>query len=445
MIPIFNKPLSRRFVLRGTAAALSLPLLEAMVPRALAASSRFKPRSKTSAVTPRWISCYVPNGVNIFDWVPKDHGSGYTLSPSLKVLEAHREHFTVLSGLGHLAAKGGHTGADTWLTAADLSAVPGSDYTNTVSADQLVAEHHTKHTRFSSIQMGDMSGTGAAGHSHTLSFSRAGTPLPTLASPRAIFERLFVPDTALDRSQALQQLAVEKSILDSVLGDAKALKQSLGNADQRKLDEYLTSVRETEGRVQRLTNWVDVPKADERGDDLALGSMPANAHDRPLWLDTMLELAYLAFVTDSTRVITFEWSREASGFGGSGENHHELSHHGGDSGMLKQLAGIDRFHLQRLGHLLSLLQSTPEADGSMLDRTMVLYGSGMNSGQGGEHSPKNLPTLLAGGTALGLRHGQHLTFDEDDHPPLSNLLLKIVQSMGVEADAFADSSGVLAV
>lgn len=440
MKPLISRPLSRRFVLRGIGAAISLPLLEAMMPRAFAASSKFKARSGTAGPQPRWLSCYVPNGVNIHQWVPAQAGQAYTLSPTLKVLEAHRDAFTVMSGLGHPAAAGGHSGADTWLTGADLAAVPGSDYTNTVSADQLVADRHGKHTRFASLQLGDLSGTGSAGHSHTLSFSRAGTPLPTISSPRGVFDRLFVPETARDRNVALQRLAMEKSILDSVLGEARHLEQQLGKADQRKLDEYLTSVRETEGRVQRLKAWVDVPKVEERGGDLALAAMPANAHDRPLWLDTMLELTYLAFVTDSTRVITFEWSREASGFGGGGENHHELSHHGGDAGMLKQLAGIDRFHLQRLEHLLSLLKATSEADGNMLDRTIVLYGSGMNSGEGGEHSPKNLPTLVAGGKALGLRHGHHLAFDPEDHPPLSNLLLRLIQAMKVDLPSFGDST-----
>ncbi|HEY4261339.1 MAG TPA: DUF1552 domain-containing protein, partial [Schlesneria sp.] len=185
------------------------------------------------------------------------------------------------------------------------------------------------------------------------------------------------------------------------------------------------------------------PKATVAEVGLQLASQPGDAHDRPMWLDVMLELAYLAFITDTTRVITFEWSREAGGYGGGGENHHELSHHGGDAGMLKKLAAIDRFHLSRLGRFLDMLKSTSEADGRMLDRTMVLFGSGMNSGKGGDHSPKNLPTLVAGGQKLGLKHGQHLSFDQDKHPPLSNVLLTLAQKMGVETDQFADATGTL--
>ena len=176
---------------------------------------------------------------------------------------------------------------------------------------------------------------------------------------------------------------------------------------------------------------------------LQLGSKPSDAHDRPMWLDVMLELAYLAFVTDTTRVITFEWSREAGGYGGGGENHHELSHHGGDAGMLSKLANIDKFHLQRLGRFLGLLKSTAESGDTMLDRTLVLFGSGMNSGTGGEHSPKNLPLLVAGGHKLGVKLGQHIGHDPDKHPPLSNVLLTLAQKMGVETDKFADASGTL--
>jgi hypothetical protein len=192
-----------------------------------------------------------------------------------------------------------------------------------------------------------------------------------------------------------------------------------------------------------MESWVDVPKPEVDARNLQLGSQPQNAHDRPMWLDVMLEVSYLAFVTDATRVITFEWSREAGGYGGGGENHHELSHHGGDKDMLKKLAVIDRFHLERLGRFLTFLKATKEGDGNMLDNTLVMFGSGMNSGAGGEHSPKNLPLLVAGGHKLGLKHGQHLAHDPNIHPPLSNVLLTLIQKMGVEADKFRDSTGTL--
>jgi hypothetical protein len=217
----------------------------------------------------------------------------------------------------------------------------------------------------------------------------------------------------------------------------------LGRQDQQKVEEYMESVRQTEARVLRLESWIDVPKPEINATGLQLDSKPIDAHDRPAWIDVMLELCYLTFVTDATRVITFEWSREAGGFGGGGENHHELSHHGGDDGMLNRLAQIDRFHLSKLNRFLTFLKSTQDGQQRMLDNTMVLFGSGMNSGEGGDHSPKNLPLLVAGGSKLGLRHGQHLAFDVDKHPPLSNVHLTLAQKMGVETETFSDASGTL--
>jgi hypothetical protein len=437
------KRLSRRHVLRGLGACVSLPLLDAMLPTARGADSQFQAWEKTGGVHPRMICCYVPNGVNILDWMPEQGGPDYKLSPTLRVLEALRDEFTLLSGLGHPASQGGHSGADTWLTAADLTARPGSDYSNSVSIDQVVAMHHAKETRFSSLQLSDSSGTGSAGHSHTLSFDLSGTPLPAEDSPKRLFERLFVPDQAKDREATLQRYAEKKSILDAVLQESRQLNRRLGKSDQKKMDQYLNSVRETELRVTRMEQWIDIPKPEVPTSDLQLNMQSGNAHDRPMWLDVMLEISYLAMLTDTTRVITFQWSREAGGYGGGGENHHELSHHGGDAGMLAGLAKIDQFHLSRLARFLTMMQKTADGPATMLDHTVVLYGSGMNSGEGGEHSPKNLPTLIAGGQRLGLRHGQHLMHDPDHHPPLSNLLLSLAQAMGVESDKFADSTGTL--
>jgi hypothetical protein len=435
---------TRRTVLRAAGAAVALPFLDAMLPRLQAAPSTFKPWAKSAVeAAPRLICCYVPNGVNIAEWVPKDAGEKYTLSPTLEALKEYRADFTVLTGLGHPLCTGGHSGADTWLTAANLKSKPGADYTNSVSADQLVAAVHGKKTRFPSLQIGDMSGTGGAGHSHTLSFDVSGTPLPAENSPRRLFERLFVPDTAGDKQAALKRYAERRSILDDVAEESSALNKKLGAKDKQKLDEYLSSVRQTEKQVERMQSWVDVPKPEVKDTGLQLVSKPMDGHDRPMWLDVMLELSYLAFVTDLTRVITFEWSREAGGYGGGGENHHELSHHGGDAAMLAKLATIDRFHLSKLGRFLGMMKSTREGDGTVLDRTVVVYGSGMNSGTGGDHSPKNLPLLVAGGHKLGLKLGRHLAHDPNKHPPLSNVLLGAVHKLGAEGATFADATGPL--
>lgn len=437
--------MNRRFALRAMGVSLTLPMLDAMLPRRVRANeSTFKPWAKVDGKAPRVICCYIPNGVNIAEWVPKDAGANYTLSPTLQALAGIRNEFTVISGLGHPLSEGGHSGADTWLTGANLKSRPGSDYANSVSLDQVLAAHHAKTVRYPSLQLSDQSGTGSAGHSHTLSFDRNGTPLPAENSPRRLFERLFVPETAGDRAAALKRYAERRSILDDISEEAKALDKKLGVDDKRKLDEYYTSVRETEQMVARLQGWIDVPKPKVGSADLQLNMQPGNAHDRPMWLDVMLEMSYLAFATDTTRTITFEWSREAGGFGGGGENHHELSHHDGSPEKLKKLAEIDKFHLSRLERFVKLMAATQEGEGRMLDHTMVLFGSGMNSGTGtGDHSPKNLPLLVAGGKGLGFKHGQHLAFDPDKHPPLSNVLLTILQKSGVETGKFSDATSTL--
>jgi hypothetical protein len=439
----FHTPISRRTVLRGLGVSLTLPLLEAMMPRAVhAAPSTFRGLAKSGTQpTPRAIFCYVSNGVNILEWVPETKGKDYTLSPTLETMKEHRADFTVITGMGHPRCTGGHSGGDTWLTGADLRSVPGKDYSNTISIDQVIAGQIGAKTRFPSIEIGDMSGTGAALHSHTLAFDPNGTPLPAENSPQRLFERLFVPEDAASREATLKRHAEKRSILDDVLGEAKALEKKLGSADQTKLAEYLSSVRETEIRLQRQVDWVDVPKPKVDPTGLQLNSKPGDAHDRPMWLDVMLEICYLSFVTDTTRVITFEWAREAGGRGIGGENHHELSHHGGDPETLKKLAAVDRGYLSKLARFMTFLRTTEEGGRPMLDHTMLVYGSGMNSGPRGEHSPKNLPLIVGGGSAWGLKHGQHIAHDPDKHPPMTNVLLSVAQKMGVPSESFSDSTG----
>lgn len=437
-------PISRRHLLRGAGAALALPLLDAMLPRSQGAPSKFEPWAKSlSTDIPRVIFCYVPNGVNIAEWIPKDSGEDYTLSPTLEALKDLRDDFTVISGLGHPASEGNHTGADTWLTGANLKAKPGADYTNTISIDQLIAKRNGESTRFKSLELSDRSGTGSAGHSHTLSFDSNGTPLPAENSPLRVFQRLFVPDTSQSKNALLKRYAERRSILDDVAAETASLNNKLGSADQRKLSEYLDGVRDTEKQIEKLQAWVDRPKPIVKSTGLQLASKPRDAHDRAMWLDVMLELSYLAIITDLTRVVTFEWSMEASGFGGGGEDHHGLSHHGGDPEMLAKLAVIDRFFLSKLGRFLGMLKATTEADGTVLDHSIVMYGSGMNSGAGGEHSPKNLPLLVAGGHKLGIKLGRHLAHNPVKHPPLSNVLLAVAQKAGVKIEKFADCTGAL--
>jgi hypothetical protein len=430
-------PLSRRTLLRGAGACLALPFLEAMQSRIASAQST----SRSVAPPPRMIYCYVPNGVNEDQWMPKAAGPNWTMSPTFEVLKEYRDDLTVLTGLGHPNSKGGHSGADTWLTGANLEGTAGKDYQNSISVDQIAAEVHGRHTRFASLELSFHGGTGAAGHSQTLAFDRTGTPLPAESSPQRLFDRLFAPDGQTAREAALRRYAERRSILDEILSEANSLHRQLGKSDQQKLDEYLGSVRQVEVGVQRLQSWVDIPKPEISRSGLQLNAQPSR-QDHSRWLDVMLELCFLALRTDTTRVITFEWAREGGDFGENGEDHHEFSHHLGDQKMLAKLAEIDRFRFRKLARFLERLKTTREADGTLLDNTMVLFGSGMNSGKGGGHSPKNLPLLLAGGRKRGLKHGSHLQFAIDS-TPMSNLLLTMIRAMGVEQKSFMDSTGTL--
>lgn len=228
-----HRLLERRAVLRGLGACLSLPLLEAMLPESLAAPSKYRSVKASLGRHPRSIFCYVPNGVNILEWMPKNHGANYELSPTLKTLAAHRANFSVLTGLGHPHSKGGHSGADTWLTGADLSATPGKQYANSISVDQIMAAKHGTQTRFPSLQLSDGSGTGSAGHSHTLSFDRKGTPLPAENSPQRLFERLFVPDGADSKKETLKRYAQKNRFSIASLQILRLSKPSWGKLTKK--------------------------------------------------------------------------------------------------------------------------------------------------------------------------------------------------------------------
>ena len=431
--------INRRTVLRHAGVTLALPFLDAMVERSTAFG-------QSASGPARAAFLYIPNGVNIMKWTPSGQGVNFALSPSLAPLARLQSEVSVLSGLLHPNAKGGHSGADTWLTGANLEATPGYDYKNTVSVDQIMAEAFSRQTRFPSLELSSSGGTGKPGHSHTLAFSRNGIPLPAERDPRRVFERLFVDEYGNDRNAKLDRFTEDRSILDVVLNQATDLRSKLGSDDQRKLDEYLTSVREVERRVQRNQQWMDIPKPRIDAKSLNLDAKPYDRRDRRSYFRVMFDLILLAFQTDTTRVVTFEMGREAAGgmydeLGVDGE-HHELSHHGGDPAMLESLHKIDRFLVDQYAYFLDRLASTRDASGSLLHQTIVPYGSGMNSGKGGGHSPRNLPLLVAGGRRLGMRTGQHLMF-QDDRTPLCNVFVTILNRMGIRTDRFQDSTGTL--
>jgi hypothetical protein len=445
--------LSRRHFLRGLGATMALPLLDAMMPLR-AASAPAKPR--------RSVFVYVPNGVNGMTWQVTKPGRDYTLSRSLTPLEQHRQDMTVFSGLFHPNGLGqAHVCADTWLTGAKIDAQSAREYHNTISVDQIMAEVTSQETRFASLELSISSGTGQPNNSCTLAFSRDGVPLPAEDNPRNIFDRLFGEAAG---GVAAQRTALNKrrSVLDAVLDEATTLRTALGSEDRTKLDEYLHSVRDVEQRTERLDAWLDVPKPKVDATPFHTNVTKAQAGE---YYRTMYDLIVLALRTDMTRVVTYMSGSEGNGLAipeiGITQSRHQLSHHNGDPEVLERLAKSDEFIMQQFAYFLERLKTEKDGGEPLLDRTMVLFGSGMSYGH--SHSNSNLPILLAGGRGLGLKHGQHidynapfvnngykLDYDEwrslcgkprDDQAHLSNVMLTMLQKMDIHTERFVDSLG----
>ncbi|HEX3133917.1 MAG TPA: DUF1552 domain-containing protein [Planctomycetota bacterium] len=450
--------LSRRHFLRGVGAAIALPMLNAMVPLSAA-----DPAAKAAGAKPsRSVFIYIPNGVNGMAWQVAKSGRDFDFSPSLKPLEKHRDALTIFSGLHHPNGLGqAHVCADSWLTGAKIDAQSARSYHNTVSVDQLMAEVTQQHTRFSSLEISVAAGTGQPNNSNTLSFSRDGVPLPAEDNPRTIFERLFGAEPGGIAAQRAR-LNERRSVLDAVLGDAKEQRTALGTEDRTKLDEFLHSVRDVEQRTERLDSWLDVPKPKVDG-----GPFQRNVEKRQAgeYFRTIFDLIVLALRTDMTRVVSYMNGTEGNGLAipeiGLTQSRHNLSHHNGDTEILGRLAKMDTFLVSQLGYFLDKLTAAQKQDENLLDRTMVLFGNGMSYGH--SHANSNLPMLLAGGGKLGLKHGQHLDYNaphlkgpytldyeewknlcgppRDGNARLSNVMLTMLQKMGVEVKQFVDSTG----
>jgi hypothetical protein len=450
--------LNRRHFLRGLGAMVVLPMLDAMIPmRARAAAELDKPR--------RSVFVYIPNGVNGMTWQVAKAGRDYEFSPSLLPLEKHREDITIFSGLHHPNGIGqAHVCADTWLTGAKIDAQSARKYENTISVDQMMAEVTEKQTRFASLELSISSGTGRPLNSTTLAFSRDGVPLPAEDNPRVVFNRLFGEEQG---GVAAQRARLEKrhSVLDAIMDDANALRRDLGTDDRSKLDEYLHSVRDVEQRAERLDAWLDVPKPAVAKDLAAPFQRDVPKTKAGEYWRTMFDLIVLALRTDTTRVVTYMNGSEGNGLAipeiGITQARHGLSHHNGDPVVLDRLAKSDAFIMEQFAHFLDQLSMVKDGAEPLLDRTMVLFGSGMSYGH--SHCNANLPILLAGGRGLGLKHGQHidynrpflkgdytLSYDEwreisgkpkDSNARLSNLMLTMLQKMDVHTEKFVDSLG----
>jgi hypothetical protein len=451
--------MNRRHFLRGVGAVMALPLLDAMVPLTAGAATAAvadKPR--------RSVFVYIPNGVNGMNWQVTKAGRGYELSDSLKPLTAHKEDFTVFSGLYHPNGLGqAHVCADTWLTGAKIDAQSARKYENTISCDQLMAEVTSQQTRFGSLELSISSGTGRPGNSSTLAFSRDGVPLPAEDNPRHVFDRLFGVEKGGIAAQR-NRLEKRRSVLDAVLEEATSLRASLGKDDRTKLDEYLHSVRDVEQRTERLDAWLNVPKPKVAANLAAPFQRDVSKDKAGEYWRTMFDLIVLALRTDMTRVVTYMNGSEGNGLAipeiGITQSRHSLSHHNGNPVVLERLAKSDAFIMTQFSHFLDQLRDVKDGEDSLLDRTMVLFGSGMSYGH--SHANSNLPILLAGGRGLGLKHGQHidynfpkgnnykLDYDEwrslcgkpkNEKAHLSNVMLTMLQKMQVNAEKFVDSLG----
>ena len=453
--------LDRRKFLRGVSGfALALPTFETFGSAGVTDKKRFA-------------SFYMPDGVPMprkedpafqdWSWFPHGEGKDFQFTKCLEPLESLRSDVTVFSGLSHPAVRNvhGHSNADQFLTGADTGG--SGEYQNSVSLDQVYAEHVGQHTRFSSLVLSTDGGTGSPRGTQTMSFNKSGRPIPAEHRPRRIFEQLFVKNDA----DAALRLANSQSALDDLMADARSLKRRLSNADQDTLEEYIQSVRDTEVKVEKAKKWLQTPLPKVNVDHLKLDIGPDDPRN---YLQAMFELIYLAFKTDSTRVVTYQIGRE-NGVGASdylaravGFNlTHKLSHETKKPGGWENFGTYCRFLAEEYGRFATRLKDTPETagNGNMLDNSLLFFGSASSA----FHSSRNYPLILTGGKNMGFKHGQYLKFgkgNEDnqaqagrgsdanwrgkmtwEEEPLSNLYLTMLQRLGVEAESFAGSETTL--
>jgi len=427
-----NKSLSRRTLLRGLGVGLALPLLDAMVP-AIARAARL---TDVDVNNPPRRMLGICNNLGLLpeQFFPHDAGRTYQLSPYLKLLEKHRDDFTVFSGVWHPDVDGGHPADICFLTAAPH---PGSGgFRNTISLDQFVSERIGHLTRFPSMTLGVNVQQGQ----RSLSWTGAGVLIPCEEKPSIVYKQLFLQGTKQDIEEQLKKLELGKSIMDAVAGQTNDLVRTLGPKDRDRVDQYLTGVRELEKRLVAAQQWEHVPKPKTSA---PAPLDPADPKEYMEKVRLMYDMARLALETDSTRAITLlldsvnsptiqvEGTKITDGY-------HNLSHHGKNETKIKQLEAIDQWHMRLLDEMFTKMKSVKEGSESLFDRTMVLYGS--NLGNANTHVTTNLPVLFAGG---GFRHGQHLAFDTQNNYPLPNLFVSMLQRMNMEVDRFATSTGTM--
>jgi hypothetical protein len=438
--------LDRRAFLMGTGVSLGLPWLECM--------ANASPRSLSSEQPPRRIcALYFGFGVALppanhehahWRWFPQGEGAEYQFTETLKPLECQRKKLTILGGLSHPNGRrmGAHDTADTFLTGAYLN---NKSLINTISLDQFAAAKIGDQTRFSSLVMSTDGGVGEPTRSSTLSYNDKGRPLPALHQPQQIFDRFFGEGDS-DTIAQRRRLKSAASMLDRVLEDSHSLRNRLGNQDREKLDEYLTAVRQIEQGVERSQSWLEIPRPELLDEDRKNLQLDSDDQAPLQFIRTMYDLIYLAFRTDSTRVATYQitnmadCSSKAAKFPqlqGFKDSLHTLAHDWDKPGGSERLGQWDRFMAEQFAYFLNRLDSATEQQGTLLDQSLVLYGSSNSV----THDNNNYPLILAGGSQMGFKHGRFLKFS--DKIPMANLFVTMLNQAGIESPNFADSTGEL--
>ena len=448
--------INRRTFLRGMGAAVALPMLDAMVPsmRRMSASGAEAASGLAGGKLPKRMAfIYVPNGKNMADWTPATTGADYEFSPILQPLAAHRKDFSVFTGLAHLQANslgdggGDHArSAGSFLTGHHPRKTSGANIESAISIDQVVANQNGDQTRLHSMELtcdrGQSVGQCESGYSCTyqfnLSWKSSTQPMTPEVDPKLVFERLFGSGNANEnKAVRAKRDLYNKSVLDFVMADAASIQRSLGAGDKRKVDEYLTAIRDVERRIDRDTKFdIVVPSAGE-------APIIPDDYNYQEHLRLMYDMMALAFQTDSTRISTFIAAHDGSNRpypqAGVVDGHHDLSHHRNDEAKKKLLAKINTFHTTQLAYFLGKLKSIKEGDGNLLDNCMIVYGSCLSDGN--QHLHTNLPVILAGGGGGTISTGKHIRVK--DETPMTNLYLSMADRVGLKLDKFGDSTGRL--
>jgi hypothetical protein len=440
-----SKRLSRRTILRGLGTALALPMLESMAPTLRAADDKSKPPTRMAVL-------FIPNGAHMPAWTPTAEGTNFELPHILEPLAPYKQDLLVLSGLTQDGARphgdggGDHArSAAAFLTGSHPRKTHGADLKAGVSFDQVAAQKLGNQTRFASLELGCERGQQAGNcdtgyscaYSSNIAWRTESTPVAKEINPRLVFERLFASDDKTGNAESRGKRALyQKSVLDFVLDDAKRLRTKLGGTDQRKLDEYLTSVRELENRLQR-------PDKSSSQEPTDIGRPEGIPKDYQQHVRLMCDMMVLAFQADLTRVVTFMLANEGSNRAypsiGVHESHHDLSHHGNSAEKQAKVLKINRFHMEQFAYLLDKLKNISEGEGSLLDHSMLLYGGGISDGD--QHNHDDLPIVLVGQGSGKLRGGRHVRYAKNT--PLNNLFLSMLDRMEVPVESLGDSNGRL--